>query len=108
MTFSIPTRYDELVLRIEIKTQQPEKIRVVVKDKDMSYTTFTNRWKTINGSAVFFVRMPVSGQTALIEVYNEKNGNLSNGQDTSFDVVDIKRLPLEKKVDAKSAYQNSA
>lgn len=99
MTFSIPTRYDELVLRIEVKTQQPEKIRVVVKDKDMAYTTFTNRWKTVNGNAVFFVRMPVSGQTAIVEVYNEKNGNLSKGQDTSFDVVDIQRLPLEKKVD---------
>jgi len=99
MTFSIPTRYDELVLSIEVQTQQPQKIRLVVKDKDMQNTVFTNRWKTVNVNAKFYVRMPVSGQSALVEVFNEKNGNLSKLEDNSFEVINIERLPLEKKVD---------
>lgn len=97
MIYRIPSRYEEFTLLVKVKTSNPEKIHLNVRDEDMRNTTFTNRWKTINGECSFFVRMPVSGKNALIEVYNEKNGK--KGEDNSFEVVDIKKLPLEKKLD---------
>lgn len=93
------SRYNEFTLMIKIKTESPQKIRLVVYDDTQRNTIFTNRWKTINGEVTFHVRLPITGKSLVIEIYNEKNGNLKAGEDKTFDVVDIKKLPLEKKID---------
>jgi len=98
MIYRIPTRYEEFTLLVKVKTPKSEKIHLIVRDEDMRNTTFTNRWKTVNGECSFFVRMPVSGKNALVEIYNEKVGKVE--QDPSFEVLDIKKLPLEKKLDS--------
>lgn len=95
----MPSRYEEFTLKIGVKTDSPQKIRICVKDKDAKNTTFTNRWKTVNGTCHFFVRMPVSGKSCLIEIYNEKNGNKQAGDDNSFEVLEVQKIPLEKKLD---------
>jgi hypothetical protein len=100
MIYRIPTRYEEFTLLIKIKTDKPEKIHLNIKDEKQKNTVFTDRWKTVNGVCSFFVRMPISGEAALIEIYNEKYGNKAKEDDTSFEVVEIKKLPLEKKLDA--------
>jgi hypothetical protein len=43
--------------------------------------------------------MPVSPKTALIYVYNEDLGNMTTGQDKSFEVDSISKEMLEKKLD---------
>ena len=98
MVYRLPTHYDEFTLVITIRTPKSEKIHLCVKDEFMRNTTFTNRWKTIDGETTFYVRMPVSGKCALIEVYNEKNGRHKE-DDNSFEVVEIKKIPLEKRMD---------
>jgi hypothetical protein len=99
LIYEIPTRYDEQTLKITVSTSSPQKIRLTVRDKDLPNTVFTDRYKTVNGEACFYVRMPVSGSTALIYVYNEDNGNLAQGQDNTFVVNDISKEDLEKKLD---------
>lgn len=99
MTYSLPTRFEEFTLKICVKTDSPQKIRIVVKDADKPNTNFTNRWKTVNGETDFYVRMPISGKSALIDVYNEKNGNRHKGEDPTFEVTEVKKIPLEKKLD---------
>lgn len=99
MTYSVPTRYEEMVIKVTVATIKPQKIRLIVRDSQMRNTSFTNRWKTVNGQVDFFVRMPVSGSVSLVDVYNEKNGNLPKSEDDTFEVVSIDRLPLEKKID---------
>ena len=47
----------------------------------------------------FFVRMPVSPKTALVYVYNDDLGNMTTGQDKSFEVDSISKEMLEKKLD---------
>lgn len=47
----------------------------------------------------FFVRMPVSPQTALVYVYNEDNGNLPVGMDNTLEVQSITKEQLDKKLD---------
>jgi hypothetical protein len=99
MTFTVPTKYEEVTLLIKVYTSQPQKIRLVVADANQPNTTFTDRYKTVDGESIFFVRMPVSGDEVLVNVYNEANGNLRVGADNTFEVESITKEPLEKKVD---------
>jgi hypothetical protein len=99
MIFSVPTRHEELTLLIKVRTNTPEKIRIKVTDADQPNTAFTDRFKTIEGESIFFIRMPVSPNNALVHVYNEKNGNLPVGQDNSIEVTSITKESLDKKLD---------
>lgn len=99
MIFSVPTRYEEITLLVKVRTYEPQKIRIKVIDAEQPNTTFTDRYKTINGESIFFVRMPVSAKEVLVYVYNEAYGNLEQGIDKSVEVVSITKEPLEKKLD---------
>jgi len=98
MIYRLPTRYEEFTLLIKVRTDKPEKIHLKVSDADQRNTVFTDRWKTVNGDCSFYVRMPISGKVSLINIYNEKVGQ--DKFDNSFEVVDIKKIPLEKRLDA--------
>lgn len=97
MIYRLPTRYEEFTLLIKVKTDKPEKIHLKVSDADQKNTVFTDRWKTVNGECSFYVRMPISGKISLINIYNEKVGQ--HKEDNSFEVVEIKKIPLEKRLD---------
>lgn len=99
MIYSVPTRYEELTLVIKVKTYEPVTIRIKVVDADQPNTTFTDRYRTIEGESIFFVRMPVCGKNVNVYVFNEANGNYSAGVDNSFEVVSITKEPLDKKLD---------
>jgi hypothetical protein len=99
MIYTVPTRYEELTLLIKVQTQSPEVIRLKVVDAEQPKTAFTDRYKTIDGESIFFVRMPVSANNSLVYVYNENLGNLQEGQDNSFQVVSITKEQLNKKLD---------
>ncbi len=99
MIFSVPTRNEELTLLIKVRTYSPQKIRLIVEDASQPNTTFTDRFNTIDGEGIFFVRMPVSPEDALVYVYNEANGNMAVGVDKSVEVESITKEPLEKKLD---------
>lgn len=98
MIYRLPTRYEEFTLLIKVKTSHPEKIHLIVSDENHKNTVFTNRWKTVNGECSFFVRMPVSGKVAIINIFSDKNGRDAEN-DTLFQVLEIKKLPLEKRLD---------
>lgn len=99
MVYRIASRYEEFTLLVKVRTEKPEKIHLIVKDEDKINTVFSNRWKTVNGECSFYVRMPVSGKTALIEIYNERFGKRKKIDEDSFEVVEIRKIPLEKKLD---------
>jgi hypothetical protein len=101
MNFTIPTRYEEFTLQVSVKilTPTPQKIHITVKDADKENTVFTDRYTTIEKQDTFFVRMPASGNTAVIQIFNEKYGNRPKDQENTFEVTDIRKTPLEKKLD---------
>jgi hypothetical protein len=99
MTYNVPTRYEEMTLLLKVRTSSPESIRITVSDAHQPNTVFTDRYKTVEGETIFFVRLPVSGQDVLVEVYNEDNGNLPSGQDNTFEVLSITKEQLDKKLD---------
>jgi hypothetical protein len=98
MQYKMPTHHDEFTLVVKVRTNKPEKIHLRVSDEYLKNTVFTDRWKTVDGECTFYVRMPVSGKVALIDIYNEKNGQHKH-EDNSFEVVEIKKIPLEKRMD---------
>lgn len=99
MTYNVPTRYEEMTLLIKVRTNSPETIRIKVIDAHQPNTAFTDRYKTVDGETIFFVRLPVSGNDVLVYVYNEAYGNLTSGQDNTFEVVSITKEQLDKKLD---------
>jgi hypothetical protein len=99
MIVKVPTRHEELTLIIKVSTYEPTKIRIKVIDEIQKDTSFTDRYKTIDGETIFYVRMPVSPQNALVYVYNEDKGNLMQGEDDTFEVESITKGALEKKLD---------
>jgi hypothetical protein len=98
MRYILPTRYEEFTLVIRVITPKSEKIHLKVSDEEMRNTVFTNRWKTVDGECTFYVRMPVSGKSAVIDIFNEKYGQTEIG-DSTFEVFDIRKVPLEKRMD---------
>ena len=72
MIYEITSRYEEFTLLITVQTSSPQKIRLKVVDADQPNTTFTDRYKTVDGESIFFVRMPLSSKTILVYVYNEE------------------------------------
>jgi hypothetical protein len=99
MIVSVPTRYEELTLVVKVYTNSPTKIRLKVIDADQPNTSFTDRFKTVDGDFTFYVRMPVSGNNALVYVFNEDIGNKLQNEDNSFEIESITKQSLEKKLD---------
>jgi hypothetical protein len=99
MIYKVPTRNEELTLLVTVKTDRPEKICLKVYDSEKKNTVFTDRWKTVNGETTFFVRMPVSGNYALVEIWNDKYGKDVEAKKSGFTVKNVEKTMLEKKVD---------
>ena len=94
MIVKVPTRHEELTLLIKVFTHKPTKIRIKVLDEAQPDTSFTDRFKTVDGESTFHVRMPVSPKNALVYVYNDDNGNSVKGQDDTFEVESIIKAPF--------------
>lgn len=112
MNFRVYTGRAEQILKIGIRTTtgKPEKICIVVCDAEQSNTVFTNRYKVFEGDQYFYVRLPVSPKTAIVQIYNDAIGNRPQKQETTFVMIDesgridkvndgIYKMPLEKKMD---------
>ena len=98
MKFLRDIESNPITLMIEVATNKPEKIRVIVKDNDKPFTVYTDRYASVDGTLKFYVRMPLSPPVAQINVFNEENGNLEKGEDTSFKIVAFEELPLKRKL----------
>lgn len=88
-------RYEPVMIKVVVRTTSPQKIVLKVSDSSQANTYFTDRTKTVNGDQELFVRMPLSPNTAILSIYNEKNGNQPKGQDNSFEVVKIEKEDLD-------------
>lgn len=76
-----------VMLLVKVTTRRPERMRISVRDSKKPDTFYTNRWCNVNGSKTYYIRMPQSPEVGIVEVYNEKRGNLAEGQDSSFTCV---------------------
>ena len=95
MNFKMWLRYEPTMIKVVVRTTSPQKIVLKVSESSQANTYFTDRTKTVNGEQELFVRMPLSPNTAILSIYNEKNGNQPKGQDDSFEVVKIEKEDLD-------------
>lgn len=95
MNFKMWLRYEPVMIKVVVRTTSPQKIVLKVYDSSQANTYFTDRTKTVNGEQELFVRMPLAPNTAILSIYNEKNGNQPKGQDNSFEVVKIEKEDLD-------------
>ena len=80
-------------LKIVVETFSKEKIWIKVRDANRKNTYYTKRYSFVNGKETFFVFMPQAPEDALVMIYNSENGLMRN--DKSFNVIEIKPLPLK-------------
>jgi hypothetical protein len=98
MKYRITTNHAPVNLKVAIKTDTPQKVRLKVYDEANPKRIFTNRYKTISGEENLYVRMPLSPDKAIVEVISEKKP-LNNDGKTDFKLVSVEKVPLERRID---------
>jgi hypothetical protein len=87
-------------LKLSVLTAAPKKMYLRVYDKDKPYSEYTNRFATVDGEQDFFIRMPLSPKTAVIEIAPEEELRGGAAKAKGYKVLDLKKLPLKKKLSA--------
>lgn len=96
MNYKVNSRYEQMTIAITVKVARPIRLRLKVVDAEKPLTEFTNRFKTVNKTFKFFVRLPLTPKTLLIKLSDDENGgDISN----RVKVVSIQKLGLEKRMD---------
>ena len=98
MKYQITLNYAEVNLKVTVKTDSPQKLRVKVYDAANPNRVFTNRYKTVTGEENFFVRMPLSPEVAVVEVVTDK-ALVKKGEKDTFQFIGVQKMPLEKRID---------
>ena len=90
MKYQITLNYAEVNLKVTVKTDSPQKLRLKVYD--------ANRYKTVTGEENLFVRMPLSPEVAVVEVVADK-ALVKKGEKDNFKFIGVEKMPLEKRID---------
>ena len=83
---------------MKVKTKRPECIVVQALDVVNNIPTYyVNRKGNVNGEREFLLKFPQVPSNLTINVFNKKNGNFPNMEDTSFTVEQFEAIPLATK-----------
>lgn len=85
-------------LVVTVQVQGSQKMHLIVKDAYKPYTVYTDRIQPIKGKGILYVRMPQSPDKAIVQIYNEANGNLpKETDDASFQLINIEKKELKRR-----------
>jgi hypothetical protein len=81
------TNGNACLLNIEVLTNSPENIRLIVSDGEKDFTKYVDRRRVVNGLETFKIGLPIAPKKAVIKVANElQNGVYAiNG----FQIMDV-------------------
>jgi len=96
MEQKIATKYAPLTLCIDLRTEFPTKLHLLVCDAKNPNRIFTKRYKTITGNETLYVRMPLSPDIALVQVLADKGG-IARAKDDTFQLVKVYKKGLERR-----------
>lgn len=99
MNFRINTKYDEMCLCIKISVKTPANVRIKIYDEKKDKIVFTNRTKLVKKEETFYIRMPMTSDSIILSVYDDKIGNLPKSEETNITVVSCDKQALEKRMD---------
>lgn len=83
------------MLAITVQSRGPINIRLRVAHAFQPNTNYTDREGPVNGTQIFYVRMPIPPKTVVVQVYNKTVGDLAAGADKSFELKEYKIMPLD-------------
>jgi len=94
MKYKITTNYAPLTLCVKVTASTPTKVYLRVYDAQDKTRRFTDRYKTVTGEEMFYIRMPLSPDISVVEVTG------ANGaQEGTFNLVSVTKKPLERRID---------
>jgi hypothetical protein len=99
MNFRIQTRYDEMCLCLKIVVKTPTTVRIKICDETKNKIIFTNRTKAVRNEEIFYIRMPLTSDSIILSVYDDRIGNLPKEQEKNITVISCQKQPLEKRMD---------
>lgn len=100
MNNRIKTRFDEMCLVLKVSTIKPTIVRIKIYDESKPKIVFTDRYKTVSGEETFYIRMPLTSESVILSVYDDKKGNTKASEEKNIKIVSIEKIPLEKRLDA--------
>lgn len=92
MLYQIDRQFDNQQIRVPIRTFKPERIVCRVKHFRKPYTFYFDTAPIIKGQDAFVIKIPKMPPSVIMELYNEKNGNVQ--LDSSFQVGNITSKPI--------------
>ena len=95
MNYTLNSRYEQMTVAISVQCNRPIKLRLKVVDAEKPLTMFTNRYKTVNHSYKFYVRLPLTPKTLDIQLTDDDGSDIKN----SVRVLNIEKYGLEKRMD---------
>ena len=96
MKYIVNSNFQQMMLGITVQCAIPTKVRLKVVDSEKPSTVFTSRYKSINKTFKFYVRLPLTSKRLDILLSDEDNG----GDITKrVRVINIEKLGLEKRMD---------
>jgi hypothetical protein len=99
MNFRIQTKYDEMCLCLKVAVKTPANIRIKIFDEQKNKVIFTDRTKMVNTEETFYIRMPLTSDSVILSVYDDKIGNLPKDKEQNITIVSCDKEPLEKRMD---------
>lgn len=101
MQSSIATRHAPISIKIKVRTTSPQKLQIIVYDEANKKRQFTNRYNTVNGEETFVIRMPLSSEKVVVDVFSDRLGkNANENQEKAlFELVSVDKIPLERRLE---------
>jgi hypothetical protein len=99
MNYRLNTKFDEMCLVITVSVIHPCEVAIKVYDENKPKIVFTDRWATVISDKTFYVRLPITSENIVISIYDKEKGNLPKEQEKNIKLVDVKKMPLEKRLD---------
>lgn len=94
MTEIIETNRRPGMWLIDMTVYGKQPLILTVHDIYKPNTYYFKYENTLEGKQKFYIRMPLSPETAVFEIYNPKKGRLRQGQDSTFEINSIEKKPL--------------
>lgn len=95
MRIPIVTNNEPVIVMFKIKTNSKVPMRIRVCDAFKPNTNFTDRTGLVQGERKFYVRMPKTPETVVAQIYNATNGDLGEGMDPTFQIIEKQIYPLD-------------
>ena len=99
MNFRLNTRFEEMCLAITVEVTTPTVVVIKIVDAEKPKIVFTDRYKTVSNKFTFMVNMPITSNSVIVSVYDQKRGNLPKEQEKNIKVIGIEKTPLQKRLD---------